>query len=101
MMRFVMMMGQGMMDGMISIRVDKPTGKAGTATFEVTNWSRSVLHEMLVVSVNNPTAPLPHDYAQARVPENEVKMLGEREAGARAAVTPPKAAGYHLGLSRA
>ncbi len=72
-----MMMGQGMMGGMMSIRVDKPTVKAGTVTFEVTNWSRSVLHEMLVVSVDNPTAPLPYDYAQARVPEDQVKVLGE------------------------
>ncbi len=72
-----MMMGQGMMGGMMSIRVDKPTVKAGTVRFEVTNWSRSVLHEMLIVSVDNPTAPLPYDYPQARVPEDQVKVLGE------------------------
>jgi uncharacterized cupredoxin-like copper-binding protein len=72
-----MMMGQGMMGGMMSIRVDKPTVKAGTVTFEVTNWSRSVLHEMLVISVDSPTAPLPYDYPQARVPEDQVKVLGE------------------------
>ena len=72
------MMGPGMMmGGMMSIRVDKPTVKAGTVTFGVTNWSRSVLHEMLIVSVDNPTAPLPYDYAQARVPEEQVKVLGE------------------------
>jgi len=71
------MMGQGMMGGMMSIRVDQPTVKAGAVTFDVTNWSRSVLHEMLVVSVDNPTAPLPYDYAQARVPEDQVKVLGE------------------------
>jgi uncharacterized cupredoxin-like copper-binding protein len=72
-----MMMGQGMMGGMMSIRVDQPTVKAGPVTFEVTNWSRSVLHEMLVVSVDNPTAPLPYDYPQARVPEEQIKVLGE------------------------
>jgi len=77
MMGYGMMMGQGMMGGMMSIRVDKPTVKAGTVTFEVTNWSRSVLHEILVVSVDNPTAPLPYDYPQARVPEDQVKVLGE------------------------
>ena len=32
---------------------------------------------MLVVSVDNPTAPLPYDYPQARVPEDQVKVLGE------------------------
>ena len=73
------MMGPGMMMGMgmMSIRVDKPSVKAGTVTFDVTNWSRSVLHEMLVVSVDNPAAALPYDYAQARVPEEQVKVLGE------------------------
>jgi uncharacterized cupredoxin-like copper-binding protein len=72
-----MMMGQGMMGGMMSIRVDKSTVKTGTVKFEVTNWSRSVLHEMLVVAVDNPNAPLPYDYPQARVPEDQVKVLGE------------------------
>lgn len=72
-----MMMGQGMMGGMMSIRLDKSTVKAGTVTFDVTNWSRGVLHEVLVVSVDNPTAPLPYDYPQARVPEEQVKVLGE------------------------
>jgi uncharacterized cupredoxin-like copper-binding protein len=72
-----MMMGQGMMGGMMSIRLDKQTVKVGAVTFDVTNWSRSVLHEVLVVSVDSPTAPLPYDYPQARVPEDQVKVLGE------------------------
>jgi uncharacterized cupredoxin-like copper-binding protein len=71
------MMGSGMMGGMMSIRIDQQTVKSGTVTFDVMNWSRSVLHEMLVVSVDNPTAPLPYDYPQARVPEDQVKVLGE------------------------
>jgi uncharacterized cupredoxin-like copper-binding protein len=72
-----MMMGQGMMGGMMSIRLDKATVKAGAVTFDVANWSRSVLHEVLVVSVDSATAPLPYDYPQARVPEDQVKVLGE------------------------
>ena len=68
------------MGGMMSIRLDKMTVKAGVVTFDVTNWSRSVLHEVLVVSVDNPTAPLPYDYPQARVPEDQVKVLGEAGA---------------------
>lgn len=71
------MMGPGMMGGMMTIRADKQTVKAGPVAFDVTNWSRSVLHEMLVVSVDSPSAPLPYDYAQARVPEDQVKVLGE------------------------
>jgi uncharacterized cupredoxin-like copper-binding protein len=72
-----MMMGQGMMGGMMSIRLDKATVKAGAVTFDVMNWSRSVLHEVLIVAVDNQAAPLPYDYPQARVPEDQVKVLGE------------------------
>lgn len=74
-----MMMGPGGMMAMMSIRIDKPSAKAGTVTFEVTNWSRSVIHEMLIVAVDNPSAPLPYDYVQGRVPEEQVKVLGEVE----------------------
>jgi uncharacterized cupredoxin-like copper-binding protein len=77
------MMGQGMMGGMMmammAVRIDQPSVKAGTVTFDVTNWSTSVLHEMLIVSVTSPTAPLPYDYMQAKVPEEQVKVLGEVE----------------------
>jgi len=71
------MMGRGMMGGMMSIRIDQTSIKTGPVKFEVTNWSRSVVHEMLIVSVDNPNTPLPYDYAQARVPEDQVKVLGE------------------------
>jgi len=72
------MMGPGMMmGGMMSIRTDKASVKTGTVTFEVTNWSRSVLHEVLVVAVDSPAAPLPYDYVQGRVPEDQIKVLGE------------------------
>lgn len=68
--------GQGMM-GMMSIRADKTSTKAGTVTFDVTNWSRSVVHEMLVVAVDSPDAPLPYDFSKQIIPEDQVKVLGE------------------------
>lgn len=71
------MMGYGMMQGMMSIRVDQSTVKAGTITFDVSNWSRATLHEMLIISVASSSTPLPYDYAQARVPEDQVKIVGE------------------------
>lgn len=79
------MMGRGMMGpgmgmmgmGMMSIRVDHPTVKAGKVHFEVTNWSRAILHEVIVVAVENPNAPLPYDYASGRVPEDQIKSMGE------------------------
>ena len=72
------MMGGGMMGhGMMSMRIDQSTAKAGTVVFDVTNWSRSVVHEMIVVSVDSPNAPLPYDYNSWRVPEGQIKVLGE------------------------
>ena len=71
--------GQGMMMGMMSMRADKTSAKAGPVTFDVTNWSRSVVHEMLVVAVDSPDAPLPYDFNKQIVPENQVKVLGETQ----------------------
>ena len=69
--------GPGMMMGMMSIRADTTTVKTGSVTFDVTNWSRSVVHEMLVVAVDSPDAPLPYDYSKQTIPEDQVKSLGE------------------------
>ena len=70
--------GYGMMGGM-SIRTNVASVKAGKVTFAVTNLSRSVVHEMIVVAVDNPNTPLPYDYNTARIPEKQVKMLGETD----------------------
>jgi uncharacterized cupredoxin-like copper-binding protein len=69
--------GGGMMMGMMAMRADKSSAKAGAVTFEVTNWSRSVVHEMLVVAVDSPDAPLPYDFNKQIVPEDQIKVLGE------------------------
>lgn len=72
------MMGGGMMGhGMMSIRVDHDSMKAGPIAFDVTNWSRSVVHEMIVVAVDSAGAPMPYDYGAWRVPEDQVKVAGE------------------------
>ena len=70
--------GQGMM-GMMAIRSDKTSAKAGSVTFDVTNWSRSVVHEMLVLAVDSPDAPLPYDFSKQVIPEDQVKALGETD----------------------
>ena len=72
------MMGRGMMGGM-SVRTNVTSVKAGNVTFDVTNLSRSLVHEMIVVAVENPNAPLPYDYNTGQIPEKQVKMLGETE----------------------
>lgn len=70
------MRGRGMMGGM-SLRANVTSVKAGKITFDVTNLSRSIVHEMIVVAVENPNAPLPYDYNTGQIPEKQVKMLGE------------------------
>ncbi len=69
--------GGGMMNGMMSVRADATTVTAGEVDFDVTNWSRSIVHEMLVVAVDLPDAPLPYDYTNQIVVENQIKSLGE------------------------
>jgi uncharacterized cupredoxin-like copper-binding protein len=77
------MMGQGMMGygmmghGMMAVRINQPSVKAGTIHFDVTNWSQGMLHELLVVPVDNPQATLPYDYSKAQVAEDQVKVLGD------------------------
>lgn len=72
------MMGRGMMmRGMMAIRANHTSVPAGKVTFDVTNWSRSVVREMLVVAVDSPDAPLPYDYNTNRVIEEQVKSMGE------------------------
>ncbi len=72
------MMGHGAMPpGMMSIRTDHASIAAGPVRFDVTNWSKSMLHEMLVVAVDEGAAPLPYDYATGRVVEDQVHVLGE------------------------
>jgi uncharacterized cupredoxin-like copper-binding protein len=76
------MMGPGMMGrmmGMMSIQADRDTVKAGPVHFDVTNWSQGMQHELLVITVDTPVALLPYDYAQARVVEDQVRVLGETE----------------------
>jgi uncharacterized cupredoxin-like copper-binding protein len=70
--------GQGMMGyGMMAVRIDHDSVKAGEVHFDVTNWSRGMIHELLVVKVDNPDSQLPYNYAQAKVAEDQVKVLGD------------------------
>jgi hypothetical protein len=76
------MMGRGMMDGgmmggMMALRIGQSSVKAGTIRFDIVNWSRGMLHEMLVVAVDDPQAPLTYDYSQEKVVEDQVKVMGD------------------------
>ena len=59
------------------MKADPQTVKAGPVTFEVSNGSKSLVHEMIVVSVADPGSPLPYDDKANRVIESKIKHLGE------------------------
>jgi hypothetical protein len=71
------MMGPGMMGGMMAVRTDHSSVKTGTIHFDVTNWSQGIVHELIVVAVDNPQAALPYDYSKAKVAEDQIKVLGD------------------------
>lgn len=72
--------GPGMMGhGMMAIRTTQASVSAGKVILDVTNYSRSIEHEMLVVAVDSPGAALPYDYNAWRVIEDRIKVVGEAE----------------------
>jgi hypothetical protein len=76
-------MMQGMMMGMMSIRVDRQVIGARKAELDITNWSKSLVHEVLIVPVDSPDAPLPYDYSAGQVVEDSGRRYG-RQLGAEA-----------------
>ncbi len=53
------------------------TAKAGTVTFQVTNRSQRLVHEMIVVRQPAGGKPLPYNSRVQRVVESRIKSLGE------------------------
>jgi len=83
------MMGRGMQTGgqaagtmhaaTMSIAADRASVKAGKIHFVVTNRSMALEHEMVVVALERAGTHLPYDPATGRVPEDQVKSMGEVE----------------------
>lgn len=48
------MMRPGNMTGVLAVRIDRPGVKAGSVRFDVTNRSRAMPHEVLIVAVDDP-----------------------------------------------
>lgn len=71
-----MAMGGDMSKATMSIVVDKSKVKSGEVTFNVTNISKEVIHEMLVAPAD-PAKPLPFVANEFRVDEEASKDLGE------------------------
>jgi len=59
------------------IKTDQVSVKAGPVRFVVSNDSKNLVHEMIVVSVAEPNTPLPYDRKDDRVIESKIKDLGE------------------------
>jgi uncharacterized cupredoxin-like copper-binding protein len=69
---------------------DKTEVPAGEVTFKVTNNSKDIVHEMLVVKVADTTKPLPYIDGDSRVDEDAAGHLGEvseLDPGASGALT--------------
>ena len=61
------------------MKLDHDSVKAGSVTFRVTNESKALIHEMLVIRTNLPVTALPYDPKKDKFIESKVKSLGEVE----------------------
>ena len=59
------------------IKTDAQNVKAGPVVFDVSNNSKTLVHEMIVVAVADPHLPLPYDKKNDRVNESKIADLGE------------------------
>lgn len=62
-----------------SIKLDRTSIPAGQVTFKVTNTSKSLEHEFVVVKTDLAPDKLPYDKAAQRVEEGKVNIMGEVE----------------------
>jgi uncharacterized cupredoxin-like copper-binding protein len=61
----------------MTIKADAQRVKAGPVEFDVSNDSKTLVHEMIVVAVARPDSPLPYDKKANRVIESKIDDLGE------------------------
>lgn len=76
-----MMMSSGadMSMATMGVTADTATVPAGEVTFNVTNDSKDLVHEMIVAPVVSAGTPLPYDSEEMRVDEDAAAALGEVE----------------------
>jgi uncharacterized cupredoxin-like copper-binding protein len=61
----------------MAIRADHTKLKAGNVTFSVTNKSRTLVHEMILVQLDRADQALPYDATKNKVIEEKIHDLGE------------------------
>ncbi len=66
-------------DGIDAMKVvaEPSTVKAGMVTFQVTNQSQGLVHEMIVIQAPEDGKPLPYDTQKDLVSEGRIHSLGE------------------------
>ena len=71
-------MGSEMMKhGMMSLQADANQVKSGIVEFQAVNFSHVFQHEMIVVSVDDPTKPLAMEDSVSKADEKQFKSMGE------------------------
>lgn len=74
----MMGMGMGQMhNGPMGIKVSTATVPAGQVTFNVTNNSKDMVHEMVLSPIKDDKTALPYDTAGQKVDEDAAGHLGE------------------------
>jgi uncharacterized cupredoxin-like copper-binding protein len=76
-MRGVGMPGATLPGRTMGITATPTTFKAGVVTFEATNTSKDMVHEMIVAVLRDPNKPLPYIKDDQRVDEEKGEHLGE------------------------
>ena len=62
---------------MMALRADITEVKSGKIEFQATNISHAFQHEMIVVSVDDPTKPLPLEPSVSKADEKQFTSMGE------------------------
>ena len=83
----------------MSLKVEPDTVAPGVVTFQVTNASKTTIHEMILSPSPDPTKPLPFNANESRVDEEKAEHLGEvseLEVGKTGALTVTLKPGTYL-----
>lgn len=84
---------------MVGVKADVDTVPAGTVTFQVTNTSKDIVHEMILSPIAADGKPLPYVTGDQRVDEDAAGHLGEvseLDPGATGALTVDLTPGKYI-----
>jgi len=76
-MKLGMATGGDMKKATMFLKADPATVKAGEVTFQVSNDSKTVVHEMILAGIADAAKPMPYNDNENRVDEDKAGDLGE------------------------